>query len=179
MALEPENDEHYFERQNLYFLNGQYKLALEDVRQAIKLNPKEAEYYQQSGILRNSLADTQGALEDYNKAIKFNPNYAQAYYTRGSLYSTAFSDYGKAMADFTKAIELNPKFGEAYISRGLLQAVLSDFQGALEDFNQAILLSKDPDPKMNLLWNGTPVEDYESLGMYRRIADNLLEGVEE
>ena len=83
------------------------------------------------------------------------------------------------MADFTKAIELNPKFGEAYISRGLLQAVLSDFQGALEDFNQAILLSKDPDPKMNLLWNGTPVEDYESLGMYRRIADNLLEGVEE
>ncbi|MGK7886640.1 MAG: tetratricopeptide repeat protein, partial [Crocosphaera sp.] len=163
IELDPENDDHYYQRQSLYFSNGQYKLALEDVLQAIKLNPKEAKYYEQSGTLRNRLGDTQGALEDYNKAIEIDPNYASAYYYRGSLYSTAFLDYGKAIADLTKAIELNPKFGGAYFMRGLIRGFLSDFKGELEDYNQAILLSKDPDPNIYLAWTGIPLEQYKYL----------------
>jgi tetratricopeptide (TPR) repeat protein len=75
-----------------YFLRGEdkstrlndYQGALTDFNQAISLNPKFFEAYNNRGILKyTNLNDYQGALADYNQAISLNPQKSEAYNNRG------------------------------------------------------------------------------------------------
>ena len=53
---------------------------MEDYNKAINLNPNDAGFYYNRGILYHDMEKYENAMEDYNKAINLNPNFANSYY---------------------------------------------------------------------------------------------------
>jgi len=62
-----------------------YRGAIADLSQAIALNPNEADYYYQRGLILGELSDRQSAVRDFDDAIARNPNHARAYLQRGGM----------------------------------------------------------------------------------------------
>ncbi|MEL6931069.1 MAG: tetratricopeptide repeat protein [Cyanobacteria bacterium J06600_6] len=62
-----------------------YKGAIADLSQAILLNPEEAEFYYQRGLILSKLSDKKSALQDFDDAIARDPNHAGAYLQRGGM----------------------------------------------------------------------------------------------
>lgn len=63
----------YFERGNAYNHKKQYRLAVEDFKQAIRLDPKMAEAYSERGDAYAELEQYDLADADYKKAARLNP----------------------------------------------------------------------------------------------------------
>ena len=62
-----------------------YRGAIADISQAIILNPNEADYYYQRGLILAQLSDRQGAIRDFDDAILRDPNHARAYLQRAGM----------------------------------------------------------------------------------------------
>jgi tetratricopeptide (TPR) repeat protein len=90
---------------------GNYRGAIGDYDQAIKLKPDYANTYHNRGLARSALDDKQGAITDYDQSIMLNPDYADAYYNRGLAYK-ALGDKQEAIADYQKAADLYRQQGK-------------------------------------------------------------------
>lgn len=89
-----------------------YKGALQDFTQALKLDPKLSTAYLGRGIAYSGLGNSQAALKDYNQAIKLKASFAPAYLNRADEYAT-LGQNSQAMADLQKASQLFAKQGDA------------------------------------------------------------------
>ncbi|QDL11815.1 hypothetical protein DP114_31470 [Brasilonema sennae CENA114] len=146
-ALEQGNDSNkalnqeivYFYRGTSYFYKKDYDRAIADYNQAIKLDPNDAQAYNNRGISYFYKKDNNRAIADYNQAIKLDPNYAEAYNNRGNSYGNKKDD-DRAIADYNQAIKLDPNLAQAYYNRGYSYANKKDYDGAIADYNQAIKL---------------------------------------
>ena len=70
-----------------------YKGAIADLSQAIQLNPNEADFYYQRGLILGKLSDRQSAVQDFDAAILRNPNHARAYLQRGGMSFNLSSNF--------------------------------------------------------------------------------------
>ncbi|MFK0734953.1 MAG: tetratricopeptide repeat protein, partial [Gloeotrichia echinulata HAB0833] len=96
------------------------KGAIEDYNQALKINPNDAQAYNNRGGARVNSGDFKGAIEDFNQALKINPNLAEAYKNRGVARYLSGDKQG-AIADWQKAADLFQQQGRT-----------QDYQNALE-----------------------------------------------
>jgi tetratricopeptide (TPR) repeat protein len=117
-----------------------YDLVIEDLTQAIRLDPNHAETYNNRGNAYMEKSDFDRAIADFTEAIRLNPNYALAYSGRGIAYRNK-RDYDRAIADYTQAIRLSPNFATAYYNRGFAYESKSDYDLAIADYIQAIRLN--------------------------------------
>jgi tetratricopeptide (TPR) repeat protein len=132
-----------FLRQGTQKLDRQdYRGAIADFTQAIKVDPNNALAYTARGISRLRIKDDRGAIEDFTEAVRLNPNDALAYTVRGEAYSN-LEQHATALEDYNRAISLDPKYGYAYYRRGVTHLELKNDRGALEDLNEAIRLEPD------------------------------------
>ena len=117
-----------------------YKGALADFDEAIKLDSEYAEAYFYRGLSKYKLNDLNGGLADYDKAIELEPSKNPWYYlNRGFIKSDLKDDTGE-IADYDKAIELDPGFANAYYVRGIFKVDQGSFEDAQKDFDKAIEL---------------------------------------
>jgi tetratricopeptide (TPR) repeat protein len=117
-----------------------YKGAIDNYTQAIKINPNDANSYCNRGTARSELGDNQSAIDDFTKAIKINPNDANAYCNRGAAHKKLGNNQD-AIDNFTQAIKINPNYANAYCNRGTTRSELGDNQSAIDDFNKAIKIN--------------------------------------
>jgi tetratricopeptide (TPR) repeat protein len=136
-ALKPDD---FLIKGNEKYDQKDWRGALADYNQAIKLDSNYAIAYMNRGNVRDDLGDKQGAITDYNQAIKINPNYAKAYYNRGNVRDDLGDKQG-AITDYNQAIKINPNYAKAYSNRGIVRDDLGDKQGAIADYNQAIKIN--------------------------------------
>jgi tetratricopeptide (TPR) repeat protein len=152
IQLNPKYEYAYIMRAITYEQINEFQKSLSDHNQAIIINPKSSEAYNNRANLKyTKLNDTRGALADYNQAIIINPKYYEAYYNRAILKTEKLNDIRGALADYNQAIIINPKYSEAYYNRAILKyKKLNDIQGALADCNQAIIINpKFPEAYIN------------------------------
>lgn len=136
LAKNPSLSAAYFNRGLAYFKLNQFKAAVDDYTKVIEKNSQDADAFYQRGLAYHRLKNYAAAIEDYTQVIKLNPNEAMAFVSRGLSYS-ASGDKQKAIADFTQGIRLNPD-AIAYYNRGRARFFLADYQGAMEDYTEAL-----------------------------------------
>lgn len=131
-------------RGRAYTKSNQYSKALEDLTEAIKLVPNEAEYLADRGNTYSLMKRYEEALPDFNRAIELNPKYDWAIEYRNYIYRL-IKRYEEALQDCQRAIELNPKYDWAITSRGVTYRLMMRYEEALPDFDRAIELNPKSD----------------------------------
>lgn len=117
--------------------HSNYRQALEDMDQAIKLQPKYAGFYINRAFLRYNLEDYFGAMEDYDYAIDLEPLNSVARFNRALLLSEVNAN-DRALEDFSAVLDLDPKDYRARYNRAIIYANKKDYQHAIEDINYVI-----------------------------------------
>ncbi|MDB9468408.1 tetratricopeptide repeat protein [Dolichospermum circinale CS-539/09] len=148
-----------------------YKQAINDYTQAIKLDDKNAIYYVGRGFAYFQLKDYKQAINDYSQAIKIDDKNAIYYNGRGLTY-LKLKDYKQAINDFTQAIKLDTKNAGYYGARGLAYLQLKDYKQAINDYTQAIQL----DPK-NAGYYGARGDAYLQLKDYKQAINDYSQAI--
>jgi tetratricopeptide (TPR) repeat protein len=165
LAIAKTADEHFIAGFNKWLEPGNdvlagKKAALQELSQAIKLNPRYMIAYFMRALVYDQISDPAKALADYSQTIAINPKFADAYNNRGLLKDEKFNDLPGALADYSQTIALYPQFALAYYNRGNLKyRKLQDYRGALADYDQAILL----DPQNAAVYVNRGVLKYQKL----------------
>ena len=132
----------YLEQGNKHYNREEFEQALAVYNQAIQLNPKFAEAYNNRGIVYRKQGKYDLAIADYNESIRLNnPKLWLPYNNRGIAYNNQ-GKYDLAIADYNQAIQLNPKYAAAYYNRGLTYKAKRNIEKAISDFEKAADLYK-------------------------------------
>jgi lipoprotein NlpI len=116
-----------------------YDYAVRDYDHAIKLDPKNPEFYLNRGTAYYYKSEYDLAIKDYDEAAKLDGTDKKIHLRRGHAYF-AKRDYGHAIENYDRAIELNPKFVAAYDGRASAHDRMGDYDGAIQDYSEAINL---------------------------------------
>ena len=116
--------------------------AINYYTKAIELSPNNYEYYYARGAAEINAIQLKALVDDMNKVLELNPKYGIAY----GILSIIYGSYGypeKALVYCDKAIEYNETSLEVfYQRRAEIKTSLRDYDGAIADYNQAIVENK-------------------------------------
>jgi len=157
----------YGKRGDAYDDLGDRKRAIEDLSDAIRLDPNYEWAYAVRGYIFDQLGEFDRAIADYTESIRLDPKDASTFANRGWVRRKK-GDLDGAFADFNDAIRLDPKFVRAYYNRGLAWNDRGEYDRAINDFNQAIRL----DPKSDVAYHDRALAEFY-IGNFARAADDL------
>ncbi|HXG12097.1 MAG TPA: serine/threonine-protein kinase [Gemmataceae bacterium] len=140
--LEPATARDHYLLATSYAREGRYVEAVEQLDQAIRLNPRHYWSLFQRGICYQELGRYALAASDFGVCIGLWPEFAWGHFNRA--YALEQSGHKEqAIADYTAALERDPGLVAAYVNRGLACLELKRYQEALADFGQAARLGRD------------------------------------
>lgn len=131
-----EDSQQYFKRAKAKMLKGDYKGAIQDYSEAIRIDPKNALAYVNRGSTYNCLKDDKSSLADYEKAIEIDPKLAIAYYNRGNQMRR-LKKFQEALADYAKAISLKEHYADAYYGTAWVYKLLGQYKEAIAFYLKA------------------------------------------
>ncbi len=105
---------------------GRYTEAVEQLQQALEIDPVNAAAYQELGNLYQAVGKRQEAEATFKKAIEIRPNYWAGYNDLGAFYYRS-SRYDDAAAQFHRVIELTPDNARGYSSLGAMDLLLKRY----------------------------------------------------
>jgi tetratricopeptide (TPR) repeat protein len=126
---------------------GRTNEAVEQLEQAISINPNVTAPYFELAQLYRSLATNEldgennvgMALAIYDRLIERNPLNARAFLRKcETIMSQGFFQEAEPFCD--TAININPRFADAYRAQGQVRYSRRNYEGSIESFNQCIEL---------------------------------------
>ncbi|MEK7725041.1 MAG: tetratricopeptide repeat protein [Acidobacteriota bacterium] len=128
------NETEYLVKRSAIYLDylKDYKAAVKDCEQGMKLNPQEPVFYYNRGTAYTRLEDWKKAKKDFDRHISMNPNYAESYLNRG-IANIYLKDLDGALADFNKGIQLNPRIPNLYKARAIVYKAKGNATAAQAD----------------------------------------------
>lgn len=117
--------------------NHDFNSALDDMNEAIKLQPKLAGLYINRAFLKYNQDDYFGAMADYDYAIELQPLNSTALYNRGLLLAEVNAN-DRALNDFSKVLDLNPDDYRALYNRAVILGKKGQYKEATNDVNRVI-----------------------------------------
>src|SRR6266849_895407 len=114
----------YQQRAFSYANDQRFQDALNDLGEAIKINPRDARAYEQRAAIEMRINDYDKALADYGEAIKTNPGEIRYHLYRGYIYEMR-GDIQNAMAETDRALKIDSKNQEAQARKQRLQKIQS------------------------------------------------------
>ncbi|AFY35512.1 serine protease [Calothrix sp. PCC 7507] len=119
---------------------GDYKGAIADYDQALKLSPNNPDAYFRLGAAYKELNDYPASLKNFEQVIRLSPKNATAYAWRGYVL-VQMKDYQGALTNANKSISLDPNSRTTAFAYAVLAGAhlgLNDTQQALAATNQVI-----------------------------------------
>ncbi|MGE5197223.1 MAG: tetratricopeptide repeat protein [Deltaproteobacteria bacterium] len=144
-AATPNGDiSEYLNEGIVHFMSGEFKSAIEDFSNSVKLNPNDYFAYYQRAKAHENTNEIDKAIADYGQVIKTGPRSHLAgisLYYRGVLYQKR-KHFDEAIADYTSIIENKEedkiRRAHAYNNRGLIYDRQGRYDRAIYDYNKAI-----------------------------------------
>ena len=162
--------EEHLKKGDSFVQQKDYRSAIKEYDQAIKLDPQNADAYFNRGVANFKLEQYKWAIADFDHVIKIDPKNSEAYKTRG-IIKCELEQYEQAIADYDDAIEINPEYAEVYFNLGNAKNKLKQYEQAIADYNRAIEI--DPEyaeaynnrgnTKLELKQYGAAIEDYNKV----------------
>ena len=112
--------------------------ALACLDEAIRLDPRQSEYFLTRGNLYVGRNRLESAIEDYFQARRILPKSPECGKMLAGWLHMKRRDYPAAVASFSAVIVSDRAFPAAYSNRGTVRLLQKDFEGAIADFNEAI-----------------------------------------
>ncbi len=119
---------------------GKLDAATADCKQAVLLDPQNAEYRLHLASLYHVTGNHDDALEHYSAAIRLGSRDYLTFSNRGALYLER-ELFPQALSDLNEAVRLDPTEALAYANRSGLYGARGDYDLALDDANEAIRLA--------------------------------------
>lgn len=121
-----------------------FSAAVISLSQAIKINPKNKDYWMERARSKSLLDDKLGALKDCQEVTQLEPNYDLIWEMIGNinndLGSSTDSSYyfDRAISAFSKAIQINNNNSEFWVERANSKYNKKDINGAKKDCQKAV-----------------------------------------
>ena len=116
-----------------------FKGALAELDQVIKLMPGNGLAYFQRALVKEKLGLADDAIQDYDAVILLRTSLKEAHFNRGTIYLSK-KDFRSAIGDFNLVIASDPAHDAAFYNRGLAYYNTQQLYAALGDFTTAIKL---------------------------------------
>jgi tetratricopeptide (TPR) repeat protein len=129
----------YLRRGQFYTKNKEYKAAISDFSEAIKINPENYALYGDRGYAYICAKDYDLARIDLDSAVRLKSTYGYYYYLRGIVLREK-KQYDQSITDFAEAIRLEPKKASHYHERGISYHRNHEYARAIADYDEAIRL---------------------------------------
>ncbi len=133
---------------HLYLLRGFYHrseeqldLALKDLDESIRLDPRSTDALRLRGSVRRAMSDLEGSVSDYTTLMKLDANDPYAYAGRAVTYLLQEKD-AEAAKDIEQGIAAKPDNGLIHGVKGLLSLVLGKNKEAEELFDKAVSMDR-------------------------------------
>lgn len=123
---------------------GQYQKAIDELTEAIRLDPSISDAWKWRGSSHALLGRYQEAARDYQQAVKLDPKDFEVWRVLGNRVYLTLGDQYAARRAMDRAIELRPKIPALYLERSYSRVYTGDQDGAMADLNEAIAL----DPRL-------------------------------
>jgi curved DNA-binding protein CbpA len=117
-------------------LEKDYRGAIDQYNQAIRLNPRFVEAFLKRAEVRYKLGDDRGTLEDCRQVLELDSDYSDAYYYQGrARYRLGYSQ--SAIEAYNQALRFAPHNGQTYYHRGIAYNDLNNEAAAIRDWHTA------------------------------------------
>lgn len=141
-AIDPDNDQAYWNLAVVHMEQRKFELARDDLQKAIRANPNVAGYHEKLGTVLMELADWNGARQALEKAIELDPALFKAYYKLAQV-AEQLDDQQTALRRYTEAVQKGPRFVEAYAALGRLYADLGYADQAVQVLQGALQAAQE------------------------------------
>jgi Flp pilus assembly protein TadD len=118
--------------------------AMADVREALRLDPRDADAHLLLGNFYEHMGWLKEAFSSYEQAIRLDKDNSEALFGRGKV-KAAMREYPGALQDFSRAIELDDEDPERYLRRAFLLDMLGNSGEADRDYAMAKAMEANQD----------------------------------
>ncbi|OGQ77584.1 MAG: hypothetical protein A3F90_06395 [Deltaproteobacteria bacterium RIFCSPLOWO2_12_FULL_60_19] len=122
--------------------DGKTEEAIENYRQALRLNPVHWHAHHELAILLEGQGKTDVAEEHYRSALTIKPSSVEAHYNLGMLLAER-KEFEQAMAQFREVLRLSPDHAEAHSALGAVLSNLGRLQEAVAHLQKAVKIKPD------------------------------------
>ena len=129
-----------------------YRLAIDQYRRAIDIQPNFAQAYNNLGGVYFLSGSYPEAVEEYKKAIELKPDYAEAYYNLAMVYE-ATGEINRAIDSYKMVIGVRPDHERAHQGLGGAYKSLKDYSKAAKEYRRALKINPHDPITHNLLGN--------------------------
>jgi lipoprotein NlpI len=133
----------------IYVFNGDYDKAIQDLDEAIRRNPNDAEVHDNRGIAHVAKGEYDQAIQDFDQAIRLKPDGDAAYGGLASAYANQ-GEYGRAIQAYDQAVRLNPNSAYNSLWRAKVLFELARFNEAVDALEA--LVNAHPEFTEGALW---------------------------
>lgn len=120
-----------------YGMAGQYDKAIADLREAVRLDPKDADAWNNLGLYLSDANQIAPSLEALDKALALRPEFDKAWYNRGNALARG-NNFRAALGDYAKALSISPTYTDALNNSGNCYIMLRQPDSALAYFKKAV-----------------------------------------
>ncbi len=131
----------YLEKGNQLFSEGNYEKARLEFKNALQIDPKDADAHYKLGLALEKLGEWKPALSQFLAVLKLDDAHVGALVHTGQIYLLG-NALDQALENAEKAIAIDPEDPDALALRGGVRAKSGDIKGAFSDGQSA--LKKDP-----------------------------------
>jgi tetratricopeptide (TPR) repeat protein len=124
-------------RGTAYLDKGDTERAIQDLDQAISLDPNYANAFNSRGVAYEAKGDNGRAIQDYDQAIRLDPDNANAINGR-CWVRAALGQLQAALADCNESLRLRPNNSNTLDSRGFVYLRLGRWDDVITDSDAAL-----------------------------------------
>jgi Flp pilus assembly protein TadD len=129
---------------------GRLTEAEQVLREGMKVYPEDGLMLANLGRLEQDRGDTLQAVALYRQALEFDPDDTNIAYNLANLLMTQ-RRFEECIPYFEMVVNRNPRDAEAWINLGASRDFLGDSGGAMQAFQQALLIDPNrPEPYFNI-----------------------------